>query len=54
MQSTSCDMPGWMNQKLELRLSGEISTTSEMQIISLLWQKLKGTKETLDESEKGE
>ena len=24
MQSTSCEMPGWMNQKLELRLLGEI------------------------------
>ena len=24
MQSTSCEMPGWMNQKLESRLVGEI------------------------------
>ena len=24
MQSTSCEMPGWMNQKLELRFLGEI------------------------------
>ena len=23
MQSTSCKMPGWMKQKLELRLTGE-------------------------------
>ena len=27
MQSASHEMPGWMNQKLELRLPGEISTT---------------------------
>ena len=24
MQSASCEMPGWMNQKLESRLVGEI------------------------------
>ena len=28
MQSTSCDMPGWMNHKLESRFPGEISITS--------------------------
>ena len=26
MQSTSCDMLGWMNHKMESRLLGEIST----------------------------
>ena len=31
MQSTSCKMPGWMTHKLESRLLGEISTTSDMQ-----------------------
>ena len=35
MQSTSCEMLGWMNHKLESRLLGEISTTSDMQIIAL-------------------
>ena len=30
MQSTSCEMLGWMNHKLESRLLGEISTTSDM------------------------
>ena len=30
MQSTSCEMPGWMNHKLESRLLGEIVTISEM------------------------
>ena len=31
----SCKMPGWMNHKLESRLPGEISITSEMQMIPL-------------------
>ena len=35
MQSTSCEMPGWMNHKLEWRLPGETSATSDMQMISL-------------------
>ena len=30
MQSTLCEMPGWMSYKLESRLLGEISTTSDM------------------------
>ena len=33
MQSTSCEIPGWMNRKLESRLPGEISTTSDTQMI---------------------
>ena len=33
MQSISCEMPGWMNHKLESRLLREISTTSDMQMI---------------------
>ena len=33
MQSTSCEMPGWMNHKLESRLlGGEKSTASDMQM----------------------
>ena len=35
VQSTSCEMPGWMNHKLESRLLGEIVTISEMQMIPL-------------------
>ena len=35
MQSTSCEMLGWMNHKLESRLPGEISITSDMQMIPL-------------------
>ena len=33
MQSTFCEIPGWMNHKLESRLLGEISTTSDIQMI---------------------
>ena len=35
MQSTSYEMQGWMTHKLETRLLGEISTTSDMQMIPL-------------------
>ena len=41
MQSTPCEMPGWMKHKLESRLPGEISITSEMQMTPPLWQKPK-------------
>ena len=41
MQSTSCKMPGWMKHKLESRLLGETSTTSDMQMTPHLWQKAK-------------
>ena len=41
MQSTSHERPGWMKHKLESRLPGEISITSDMQMIPPLWQKVK-------------
>ena len=41
MQSTSCEMLGWMNHKLESRLLGEISITSGMQMTPPLRQKVK-------------
>ena len=41
MQSASCEMPGWMKHKLELRLPGEISITADMQMTPSLWQKVK-------------
>ena len=41
MQSTSCEMPGWMKQKLESRLPGEIAITSDMQMAPPLWQRVK-------------
>ena len=41
MQSTSCEMPGWMKHKLESRLLREISITSNMQMTPPLWQRAK-------------
>ena len=35
------EMLGWMKQKLESRLLGEISITSDMQMTLTLWQKVK-------------
>ena len=35
IQSTSCEVPGRMNNKLKSRLLGEMSTTSDMQMIAL-------------------
>ena len=40
-QSTSCKMPDWMTHKLESRLPGGISITSDMQMTAPLWQKVK-------------
>ena len=41
MQSTSCEMPGWMKHNLESKSLGEISTTSDMLMTPSLWQKAK-------------
>ena len=41
MQNTSSEMLGWMKHKLESRLPGEISITSDMQMTPPLWQKEK-------------
>ena len=53
-QSKSCEILGWMKHKLDSRLLGEISITSDIQMILPLWQKQRRTKEPLDESERGE
>ena len=52
MQSTSCEMPGWMKHKLESRLLGEIAITSDMKITLSYSRKQRGTKELLNESER--
>ena len=36
MKNTLCRMPGWMNHKLESRFPEEITTTSDMQMITTL------------------
>ena len=41
MQSTSCEMLGWMKHNLESRLSGEISITSDTQMTLPSRQKAK-------------
>ena len=41
MQSTSRETRGWMKHKLESRLPGERSITSDMQMTPPLWQKVK-------------
>ena len=41
MQSTSWEMLGWKKHKMESRLPGEISITSDMQMTPPLWQKVK-------------
>ena len=41
VQNTSCEMPGWVKHKLESRLPGEISITSDTQMTPTLWQKAK-------------
>ena len=43
-----------MNHKLESRFPGEMTTTSDMQMILIYWQKGKGTKQPLDEGERRE
>ena len=55
-QNTSCEMPGWMKHKLESRLPGEISITSDMQITTLMAESEEELKSLLmkviEESEK--
>ena len=41
MQNISCEIPGWMKHKLESRLPGEISVTSDTQMTPPLGQKAK-------------
>ena len=41
IQSTSCETPGWMKHKLESRLLGKISITSNIQMRPHLCQKAK-------------
>ena len=41
MQSISWETLGWMKRKLESRLLGQISITSDTQMTPPLWQKVK-------------
>ena len=50
MQSTSCEMPGWMKHKLESRMQEEISIISDMQMAPPSWQKAIKVKEESEKS----
>ena len=53
IQSTPCEMPGWMKHKLESRLLGEILITSDMQMTSESEEELKSLlMKVKEESEK--
>ena len=57
MQTILCEMPGWMKHKLESRILGEISVTSDMQIDTTLMAEGEGELKSLlmkvkEESEK--
>ena len=56
MQSTSCEMLGWIKHKLQSRLPGQISITSDMQMTPLLTESEEELKSLLmkvqEESEK--
>ena len=54
MQSTSWETLGWRKHKLESRLPGEISITSDMQMTHPYHRKWRGTQKPLDKSERGE
>ena len=54
MQSISCEMLGRMKHKLESRLLGEISVTSDMQMTPPLWQNSKKNEQPLGRSARGE
>ena len=54
MQGTSYEMPDWMKHKLESRLPGEISITSDMQRAPSYGRNQRETEESIDESERGE
>ena len=54
MHSTSWETMGWKTHKLESRLPGEISITSDMQMTPPYGRKWRRSKEPLYESERGE
>ena len=54
MKSTSCEILGLMNHKLESRLLGELSITSDMQMYYLYGRKWRGSKDPFDEAKRVE
>ena len=54
MQTLSCEMPSWMNHKLESRMLGEIATTSDIQFTSCICGRYKGVELPGPQSTKGQ
>ena len=54
VQSTLCEMLGKLKHKLESRILEEITITSYTQMTPPYGRKQRGTKEPLDEGERGE
>ena len=54
IQSTSCEIPGWMKHNLESKLTGKISITLNTKIIHPYSRKQRRTKQPLDENERGD
>ena len=54
MQSTACEIPGWMKHKVESRWLGDIPITSDMQMIPPNGSNRREIKEPLEEGERGE
>ena len=54
LQSTSCEMLGWMNHKLELRLQEKYQQPQICRWYHSHGRKWRGTKEPPDEGERGE
>ena len=54
MQSTSCEMLGWMKNKLESSLPRKISPISDMWMTTIMAESKEELKSFLDESERGE
>ena len=54
IQSTLHEIQGWMTHKLESRLLGETSANTDTHMKTSLWQRVKRTKEPLDEGNRRE
>ena len=54
LDATQAGMLGLMKHKVESRLLGEISITSDTQMTPSIWQRQRRTKEPLVDNEKGE
>ena len=54
MQSTSCEMPGWMSHKLQQIALSDMNNCQYTDDATLMVESEQETKELLDEGERGE